>query len=204
VAPAGSCWSRLEGVTARALPVRHGRSPRGFQGSPVQDLQRGGRVSREDFEEEYWGRDLSENISRLDTGREEICGELFPRHAGEIRKIDGAREVLGSLAGPKAVITNTTRGCTGEILTSHGLEGYFDVIVTSDMVEEGKPDPSMVMLAIEELGADPGDCILIGDSPSDMEAGREAGCVTVGIGVDGDCRIESIRELPGVAELVGT
>ena len=159
-----------------------------------------GDISREEFENEYWGRDLEKNISDLGTTRQRLCGEVFPSHSGSIRKVEGAEEVLESLDGPKALITNTTGGCTSEILSSHGLEGYFDRIVTSDQVDEGKPDPSMVRKALDLLGAEPGRSVVIGDSPHDMEAGSKAGCITIGIGVDGDYRADTLRDVPGLVE----
>lgn len=164
-----------------------------------------GGVSRDEFENRFWGRDLEKNIDELDTDRAELCGRIFPGHSSSIDKMEGVEEVLSFLSGPKALITNTTRDCTREILTRNGLEGYFDTIITSDQVEEGKPDPSMVRRALKELDADPADSVVIGDSPHDMQAGKEAGCITIGIGIDGDYRAETIGELPEIImELEGS
>lgn len=157
-----------------------------------------GNVTREEFESKYWGRDLEKNIHDLGTTRQRLCGEVFPSHSGCIELIDGAKEVLSSLDGPKALITNTTEGCTREILSSHGLEVFFEGIVTSDQVEEGKPDPSMVKAALELLGAEPGASVVIGDSPQDIEAGSRAGCITIGLGVSGDYWAEKLKDIPGI------
>ena len=159
-----------------------------------------GGISREEFENRYWGRDLQKNIEELDTSRKKLCSRIFPKHLSCIDKIEGVEEVLTALDGPIALITNTTSKCTREILSGYGLDKYFDAMITSDQVEEGKPHPSMVRKALEELGAEPSQSIVIGDSPHDMKAGSNAGCITIGIGIKGDFRIESIRELPGLLE----
>ncbi|MBD3278774.1 MAG: HAD-IA family hydrolase [Candidatus Aegiribacteria sp.] len=159
-----------------------------------------GNISREEFESRYWGRDLQKNIDELDTSRRELCNRVFPKHSSRIEKVDSMEEVLSSLDGPKALITNTTRKCTEEILSGYGLNDYFNVMITSDQVEEGKPDPSMVRRALDELGARPSQSVVIGDSPHDMQAGKEAGCITLGIGTDGDYRVDSVKELPDKLE----
>jgi len=59
-----------------------------------------------------------------------------------------------------------------------------------------KPDPYMVLEACRKLGVKPDECIFVGDSRFDMQAAKAAGCVTVGINVDGgDIRINSIKDL---------
>ena len=43
------------------------------------------------------------------------------------------------------------------------------------MVARGKPAPDPVLLAIEQVNAQPEKTWMIGDSPHDLEAGRAAG-----------------------------
>lgn len=44
-----------------------------------------------------------------------------------------------------------------------------------------KPDPGMILSAIQDLGIDPAHSFMVGDSPSDIEAGHRAGTRTVRI-----------------------
>ncbi len=97
---------------------------------------------------------------------------------------------------PKAVVTNTPRACTSQILNTYGLSAFFESIVTSDMVERGKPHPDMLLKACADLSVPIGSCLLVGDTKIDVEAGRNAGCPVVGIGVEGDMTIQSLSELP--------
>ena len=55
----------------------------------------------------------------------------------------------------------------------------FDSIVTRDRVKKTKPDPSGVELAFNELDLTKDECIIVGDMPVDLIAGKEAGCRTI-------------------------
>ena len=44
-----------------------------------------------------------------------------------------------------------------------------------------KPDPYLVQIAVERLGVDAGRCVFVGDSVTDVEAGRAAGVRVIGL-----------------------
>ena len=55
--------------------------------------------------------------------------------------------------------------------------GFIDVSVASDEVEAGRPEPFMIQRAMQLLGINnPAEVINIGDTPSDLMAGKKAGC----------------------------
>ncbi len=49
----------------------------------------------------------------------------------------------------------------------------------------------MVEAVLELLGAEPGSSVVIGDSPQDIQASSAAGCMSIGLGVNGDFRRKS-------------
>jgi pyrophosphatase PpaX len=59
-----------------------------------------------------------------------------------------------------------------------GLQAFFEVIIGENEVTTHKPDPAAVLLALSEMGVSPANAWMIGDSPSDMQAGHRAGCRT--------------------------
>lgn len=62
------------------------------------------------------------------------------------------------------------------------LKRAFDVVIGRNSVTHGKPEPDMIHAACRQLGVDPGDVVLIGDSEIDMEMGQRAGvCLCVQI-----------------------
>lgn len=75
-----------------------------------------------------------------------------------------------------AVVTADDKRPSEQHLVKMGLRHYFDSVVGDDCVEHGKPYPDMVALACRELGLEPHETVVIGDSVGDMEMGRSAGC----------------------------
>lgn len=59
----------------------------------------------------------------------------------------------------------------------------YDLLVTADDVQKGRPHPDMILLAMKKMTiADPASVIKIGDSAIDIEEGKAAGCgLTLGV-----------------------
>jgi beta-phosphoglucomutase-like phosphatase (HAD superfamily) len=83
---------------------------------------------------------------------------------------------------PVAVVSGGHRPAVENALTSTGLRSLFEVIVTPEDVEHGKPAPDMYLLAAERLGVDPADCLVLEDGPPGVEAARRAGMRVVIVG----------------------
>lgn len=62
-------------------------------------------------------------------------------------------------------------------------ESLIDISITSDEVANGRPQPDMIRKAMRAVEiTDPSRVVCIGDTPSDLQAGRAAGCgLVVGI-----------------------
>jgi pyrophosphatase PpaX len=60
-----------------------------------------------------------------------------------------------------------------------GMDGLFDAFITADTMEASKPDPAPVLAGIRALGGHANTTAMVGDSPHDIAAGREAGAATV-------------------------
>lgn len=106
------------------------------------------------------------------------------QHAGT-RLYPGVAEALAALSGKKSTATTKSTAGTRMVLEHFGLLHHFDHIQGTDGIP-CKPAPDVVLAAINALGATPEQCLLVGDSPADMEAGRNAGirvcAVTYGYG----------------------
>jgi len=62
------------------------------------------------------------------------------------------------------LITNGASCLQREKLTTAGLDEYFDVVVVSAEFGVGKPDPSIFEHALDRLGSDREQAVMIGDS----------------------------------------
>jgi beta-phosphoglucomutase len=80
-----------------------------------------------------------------------------------------------------ALATQSHREQARRVLGILGLAGEFDVVVTRDDVEHGKPDPEMHLLAARELGVRPEECLAIEDSPAGVKAALAAGAEVVAV-----------------------
>ncbi|NTU88022.1 MAG: beta-phosphoglucomutase family hydrolase [Chlorobiaceae bacterium] len=70
---------------------------------------------------------------------------------------------------------------TAYVLDLIGVSHFFQAVVGSHQVKEGKPAPDIFLRAAELLGADPADCIVFEDAIPGIEAAARAGmnCVAV-------------------------
>ena len=61
------------------------------------------------------------------------------------------------------------------------LKEAFDFVASRDDVKRGKPDPEIYLLAARELGVNPGESLVIEDSPSGVQAALNAGMNVVAV-----------------------
>ena len=60
-----------------------------------------------------------------------------------------------------------------------GLDKFVDVVVTLRETGESKPSPKPFLFASSELSISASNCLVIGDLPEDILAGKSAGMTTV-------------------------
>jgi len=70
----------------------------------------------------------------------------------------------------------------GLILKRLDLEDFFDASIDGNKITKAKPDPQIFLLAAEELGTDPAECMVFEDALSGVEAARNAGMISIGVG----------------------
>jgi HAD superfamily hydrolase (TIGR01509 family) len=149
----------------------------------------------------------------------EIINEIAPQMFHEnLELIRGADNILQSISKsiPRiGLVTSTQRKYLKvkmQPLKSAGVEKLFEAIITSDDVPNRKPDPDPLIECAKRLDVNPNKCVYVGDTRTDMQAGKAAGMRTVGVltGFDDydmlakespDAIIDSIRNLVEVIEL---
>ena len=125
---------------------------------------------------------------------EKLLGEkanLFKEMAAtEAGIIEGVPQFLNMLAGNKIPIGICSGALLSEIetiLKSAGLRNYFEVIISAEQVERGKPDPEGFLLALKLINKKlhksikPENCVVIEDSHWGLEAAKAAGMRAVAI-----------------------
>jgi phosphoglycolate phosphatase-like HAD superfamily hydrolase len=80
------------------------------------------------------------------------------------------------------VVSDNSAPAVEAYLTQHGLRQSFAAIVGREFAAPAllKPNPYFVAWSIRMMSATAEDCTLIGDSVSDIQAARAAGCLSIG------------------------
>ena len=106
----------------------------------------------------------------------------------ELHKMDttctypGVAKTLDRLANmPMAVLTNKPVRISVRILDEMGLSKYFRAIYGGNSFETKKPDPLGARTILRELGAEPGEALLVGDSEVDVQTARNAGTLAAAV-----------------------
>lgn len=95
--------------------------------------------------------------------------------------IDGAADAARRIAldRPVAVASSAHHDVIAAALSATGLTDTFEVVVSSDEVAHGKPDPDVYLEAARRLGVDPAACLVVEDSYNGVRAARAAGMTVV-------------------------
>ena len=93
----------------------------------------------------------------------------------------GIKEIFSRRDIKQCIATGGIKSKTEQKLKAVGIEGFFkpEQIFTADMVEHGKPEPDLFLLAARKMGEKPENCVVIEDSIAGMKAGLRAGMKTV-------------------------
>jgi HAD superfamily hydrolase (TIGR01549 family) len=98
--------------------------------------------------------------------------------------LPGALETLKSLKHMNVKIglcTISSHKAANYILQRFQIAGYFDAVVTRDMVQYVKPNPEHFETALKMLGVRPESALVVGDSNTDMQSAKELKTIAVGI-----------------------
>jgi HAD superfamily hydrolase (TIGR01549 family) len=155
-------------------------------------------LTKEEFIDRYWGHDLFDNIKELNLTYEvgEACNKFYKNHIEKIKIFPKTKETLLKLNNyKKGLITNTPKDSAVNVLKQFDIYRYFEIVLTSNDVKKSKPNPEIVIKSCKLLKLNPEDIILVGDTKSDVEAGRAAGSKVIGINVEADFTIKSISEI---------
>lgn len=110
------------------------------------------------------------------------------------------------------LVTNGTPGVQRFKADRAGLTPFFDTVVVSGDVGSRKPDAKVFLSALERLGAEPSEAIMIGDRPgTDIEGASRLGMRAILVargrhsaepGPPPDLKVEDLRQVPELAGLL--
>lgn len=136
----------------------------------------------------FFGPTLLQTFSRFSDDEKEIQDMIqyyrdfnIPHHDEMVTCFPGARDTIRLLSkkGYKIGVVSSKK----TDLVKHGLElfgllEYMDIVIGSDEVQNHKPAPDGILLAVEKLQSK--NACYIGDTINDIKAGKAAGVKTIG------------------------
>jgi HAD superfamily hydrolase (TIGR01509 family) len=130
------------------------------------------RASVEFFKKTF---DINAPTEEMMKRRGEIATEFFANRIGLFPQVKEVLEELRQMELKLAVATSSVGASARPFLDRHLLTSFFEVIITGDEIERGKPHPAIYLRAAEKLGVAPNECLVIEDSLSGVAAGKAAG-----------------------------
>lgn len=106
-----------------------------------------------------------------------------------------------------AVVSSSPADRIEEVLSACGIRRRFDLIVSGELLERGKPDPTIYLNALEKLSFSPDECVAIEDSPHGIEAALGAGIRVIAyeetrVSVDQSAATWRVRDLTEAADII--
>jgi HAD superfamily hydrolase (TIGR01509 family) len=141
--------------------------------------------------------------------RAEIATEFFASRVGLFPNVKDVLEELRQMKLHLAVATSSVSASARPFLDRHQLTGFFEVIVTGEEVEHGKPAPDIYLCAAQKLGIPADACLVVEDALPGVAAAKAASMAVAAIPdtrfVDlrnyekkADYILKSLRELPAL------
>lgn len=182
-------------------------------------LARHGHELTDELLAQMYGRRLSDAAAavvaslELDMPADQVASErdelFLEMAAGAIPAMPGALELLRQLSAMDvrlALATSGHRRYVDLAVASAGIPRVFEVEVTGELVEHGKPAPDTFLVAADLLGLPTEACLVLEDSPNGVRAGRAAGAHVLAvqhlagrdelIAAGADRVLSSLSELP--------
>ncbi|MGU8353680.1 pyrophosphatase PpaX [Clostridium perfringens] len=136
-----------------------------------------------------YGRPLQEIFKSYDENRiEEMINcyrkinlELHDDECKEFAGVDLMLKTLKSKGIKIGVVTSKKSDMAERGAKLMGIFKYFDTFITPEITTKHKPDGEPVLKACENLGVSPSETLMVGDSPYDILAGKNAGAKTCGV-----------------------
>jgi pyrophosphatase PpaX len=148
----------------------------------------GGSYSDEQLMAAVGGPGLEAQMQAFDPHRVDELVRVYRAHNEPLHQTiavcEGMDVVLDELRdrGHRLGVVTAKRRATVDLAFARvPVEHLFEVVVGGDETREHKPHPAPLLLALERLGAGPGDAAYVGDSPFDMQAARAAGVHAIGV-----------------------
>jgi beta-phosphoglucomutase len=129
----------------------------------------------------FGGRLDPQQVAALGNRKEELYRALAKEG---VKPLPGVRALLEDLkrAGVRqAIASSAPRANLDLMVPLLGVDSFFEVVVSSEDTQRGKPDPQVFLVAAQRLGMPPAKCVVFEDAVAGVQAAKAGGmkCIAV-------------------------
>ena len=117
---------------------------------------------------------ISAAVEELMRRRGEIATDFFANRVDLFPFAKATLAQLREMKLPLGVATSSVSASARPLLDRIGIRGLFNVVITGDEAQQGKPHPDIYLRAAKKLGISPEACLVIEDSLAGIAAGKGA------------------------------
>jgi putative hydrolase of the HAD superfamily len=183
-------------------------APEAIQAAFVRNFRGAGPISVEN--QKLWWKDIVRRVF-TEVGMVENFDNFFDQVYDRFRDSQGwvlfpeTREVLGELKtrGYRLGVISNFDTRIYSVMDSLAILQFFDAVTTSSETGYCKPDPEIFRAAVQALGTQPSETLIVGDHiHDDVEAGIRAGLRAVLIDRSGRHASSPIHRISSLKELI--
>ena len=118
----------------------------------------------------------------------DLHGEYYAEQAGSLRVLPGARDLVRGAKDQGWITVLATSAPPSEFNAARELldvDEYVDAVTTGEDVDQAKPDPTIVAIALERSGVDAAEAVMVGDATWDAIAATKLGIRSVAVRTGG-------------------
>lgn len=133
-----------------------------------------------------WSAYLAEDVGAPGTARElaeQVIDEISQRYATELPLITGARDAVQRLAGAfrLGLASSSPRRLIDAVLSLAGMTQFFEVSVSTEEVEAGKPSPAVYLEVARRMAVEPAEAAAVEDSSNGLRSAHAAGLAVIAL-----------------------
>jgi HAD superfamily hydrolase (TIGR01549 family) len=169
-----------------------------------------GRMGLDDAREERFRRLLACTGVEATAERAAAAAAAYREHyLASRRAVAGAAALLPAVRSRAriGIVTNNLRNEQEDKLRVCGLLEFVDALVVSEEAGVAKPDPAIFRIALDRLGCEPGEAVMVGDSwAADVIGARAIGIRPIWFNPDGalppDASVPVLRALEPIESVL--
>jgi HAD superfamily hydrolase (TIGR01509 family) len=124
---------------------------------------------------------LAPSVAELDLRKRQHYHRIISQGVEPAPGLITLLESLHQRRVKKAVGSSSVASDITMIVGTLHAAGYFDVLVSGEQVERGKPAPDIFLEAARQLKVSAAECVVLGDTTHDIAAAKAAGMLAVGV-----------------------